>query len=315
MAAAVEHSEIERIPLLVLGGGSNMLVSDAGFDGLVVQVAIKGICAVEEDGTQVLTAGAGEDWDGFVSYCVERNLGGVECMSGIPGFVGAAPVQNIGAYGQEVSESIVSVRCYDRQTGNFTTLRSEECGFAYRKSIFNSELTGRYIIVSVRFRLVFNGTPKAAYGDLRSFFGSREPDLKEMRDAVISIRRAKSMVIDPNDPNSMSAGSFFKNPLVPAAKYEEIAASFGGQEVPHFTSEGGLVKIPAAWLIEKSGFHKGFRFERASISSRHTLAIINRGGATAAEILGLKDLIVHGVKEQFGIELVPEPTFVGFSLT
>jgi len=316
VAAAVEYSEKEGIPLLVLGGGSNMLVSDAGFDGLVTQVAIKGIVANDEgpDGRKrILTVGAGEDWDGFVSYCVKRKLAGIECLSGIPGLVGAAPVQNIGAYGQEVSETIVSVCCFDRKTSSFVTLASGECGFAYRKSIFNSERSGRYIIVSVRFRLMVDGKPKVAYGDLRSHFGDRDPDLQEMREAVISIRRAKSMVIDPDDPNSMSAGSFFKNPLVPAAKFGEVSAEFPGQEVPHFKAEGGLVKVPAAWLIEKAGFQKGYRFKNASISSRHTLAIINSGGATATEIIGLKDLIVQAVKEQFGIELVPEPTFVGFS--
>ncbi|MBK9155824.1 MAG: UDP-N-acetylmuramate dehydrogenase [Chloracidobacterium sp.] len=314
-AAAVEFSESEGIPLLVLGGGSNMLVSDAGFDGLVMQVAIKGILAEDGSGgeTRVLTVGAGEDWDGFVSYCVERDLAGIECLSGIPGLTGAAPVQNIGAYGQEVSETIVSVRCFDRKTRSFVTLGNDECGFAYRKSIFNSDQAGRYIIVSVRFRLAVNGRPKIAYGDLRSHFGGREPELREMREAVIAIRRAKSMVIDPEDPNSLSAGSFFKNPIVPKVKYEAIAASFDGQEVPHFNAEGGLVKIPAAWLIERAGFHKGYRFKNASISSRHTLAIINSGGATAAEIVGLKDLIVRGVKDRFGVELLPEPTFVGFS--
>jgi len=316
VAAAIEHSESEGIPLLVLGGGSNMLVSDAGFDGLVMQVAIKGISAEDEgrDGKmQTLAVGAGEDWGGFVSYCVDRNLAGVECLSGIPGLVGAAPVQNIGAYGQEVSETIISVRCYDRATGSFVTLSTDECGFAYRKSIFNTERSGRYIIVAVRFRLIVNGRPKVAYADLLSHFAGRDPDLKEMRKAVISIRRAKSMVIDPDDPNSKSAGSFFKNPMVPAAKYREISAAFPGEEVPHFKGEGRMVKVPAAWLIEKAGFHKGFRLKNASISSRHTLAIINSGGATAAEILGLMDLIVRGVKDRFGIELLPEPTFIGFS--
>ncbi|MGE0247506.1 MAG: UDP-N-acetylmuramate dehydrogenase, partial [Pyrinomonadaceae bacterium] len=313
VAAAVEYSEIEGIPLLVLGGGSNMLVSDAGFEGLVMQVAIKGI-SVEDEGPdkqmRVLNVGAGEDWDGFVAYCVERDLAGVECLSGIPGLTGAAPVQNIGAYGQEVSETIVSVRCFDRESRSFTKLGNDECGFAYRKSTFNSDQTSRYIIVSVRFRLIVSGTPKIAYGDLRSHFGGREPDLREMREAVISIRRAKSMVIDPDDPNSKSAGSFFKNPLVSADTYREISAAFPVHEVPHFKGEGGSIKIPAAWLIEKAGFPKGYRFKNASISSRHTLAIINSGGATTAEIIGLKDLIVQAVKERFGIELVPEPTFV-----
>lgn len=322
LAAAIDHARRHDLDVLVMGGGSNMLVSDAGFDGMAIQVAMKGIeldstyaNSGEKDRIVNVTAHAGEDWDGFVAYCVDRDLAGVECLSGIPGFVGGTPVQNVGAYGQEVSETIVSVRCLDRESGRLVDLSNADCGFAYRTSIFNNTLNNtlrdRYVVTSVTFGLTAGGRPKVQYKDLKNFFADRDPGLVETRAAVLKIRAAKSMVIDRNDPNSKSAGSFFKNPVVDRERFDEIASRFGREAVPHF-DVGEMVKIPAAWLIEKAGFGKGFSMGNAGISSNHSLALINRGGATAAEIVRLKDAIVGAVEDRLGIRLTPEPVFVGF---
>ena len=296
----------EGLPVFVLGGGSNVLISDKGFTGLVIQIALRGV--VEDDST--VSAAAGENWDSLVAYCVSEKLAGLECLSGIPGTVGGTPVQNVGAYGQEVSETIVSVRCYDRAKDAIVELTNEQCGFSYRTSIFNTSERDRYVVLAVVYSLTKNGRPKIAYKDLVDHFANRDPSLAETREAVLSIRRLKSMVIDPGDSNRRSAGSFFKNPIVDAEKFESIAERYSSQ-VPHFPSSNGNIKIPAAWLIEKAGFHKGFVMGNAGISTKHTLAIINRGGATAAEIIALQSSIQSAVSETFGIELIPEPVFIG----
>ncbi len=306
IVGAFEHAERTDRRVFILGGGSNILVSDRGFDGLVIHVRPKGIVA---DGP-VITAQAGEDWDPFVEFCVDRNLGGIECLSGIPGFVGGTPVQNVGAYGQEVSETIVTVRCFDRTAGEMVVLNNSDCGFTYRKSIFNSSECGRYIVVSVTYRLNEGGETNINYKDLREHFKDRVPSLSEVRSGVLRIRREKSMVIDRDDPNSRSAGSFFKNPVVECDVLDRIA-SMVGVPVPHFPF-AEKVKIPAAWLIEQAGFRKGFQLGKAGISANHSLAIINRGGATAAEIVELKERIQDTVEEKFGILLQSEPVFVGF---
>jgi UDP-N-acetylmuramate dehydrogenase len=305
---AFEYAKRDSLETFVLGGGSNVLVSDRGFEGLVVRNAIRGI--TQEDA--VITAAAGEDWDEFVSFCVAKELAGIECLSGIPGFVGGTPVQNVGAYGQEVSETIESVRCFDRRSDEFVELPNEQCGFDYRKSVFNSDKRGRYVVISVTYRLSPGGEAKIVYKDLKDHFGENRPTLLETRDAVLRIRRAKSMVIDPLDPNSRSAGSFFKNPIVAAELVEGIAEELMIQTVPHFRVNDTEVKIPAAWLIENAGFSRGFVHGNAGISSNHTLAIVNRGGAAASEIVSLKNLIQNAVLERFGIDLRPEPVFVGF---
>lgn len=315
VVAALRHTRENTLDVFVLGGGSNLLVSDDGFDGLVLQVAISGVENVVSTNPQSairtpqLVAGAGEDWDRFVAYCVDRDLAGVECLSGIPGFVGGTPVQNVGAYGQEVSETIVSVRCIDRKSNEIVELSNADCGFAYRTSIFNSTERDRYVVLSVTYKLTHGGEPKIAYKDLTDLFDGRTPSLQQVRDAVLKIRREKSMVIDDADPNSRSAGSFFKNPIVEISKFEELKRAH--ESVPHF-GFGDKVKIPAAWLIENAGFHKGYVFGNAGISTNHTLAIINRGNATAAEIIALKDKIQTAVTAKFDITLVPEPVFVGF---
>ena len=329
---ALMFAESKGLPVFVLGGGSNVLIADAGFNGLVLQIALKGIMLSEpgtvptglnvafknpvatalgsDTSTPVfVTAKAGVDWDDFVEYCVENSLAGVECLSGIPGFVGGTPVQNVGAYGQEIAETIVSVRCFDRTQKKIVTLTNTECGFTYRTSIFNSTKRDRYVVLSVTFALEKGGTAKIVYKDLIERFGERQQSLAEVRDAVLQIRRSKSMVIDRNDPNSQSAGSFFKNPIISKEKLMELRIGYEG--IPSFEF-GSSVKIPAAWLIENAGFGKGFTLGPAGISTNHTLAIVNRGGSSAAEILSLKDEILQAVEINFGILLQPEPVLVGF---
>lgn len=313
---ALEYARHNKLPVFILGGGSNVLISDEGFDGLVLQIALKGVSVGEEKNKIVwVNAQAGENWDELCKISVEKNLQGIECLSGIPGLVGGTPVQNVGAYGQEVSETILKVKCFDRKSGNFVELTNAECGFAYRTSIFNTNEKNRFIVLNVTFALRLGGDPKIVYRDLINRFGDTKPDLKETRDAVLKIRGEKSMIIAADDPNSQSAGSFFKNPIVALERLTEIekyAASLGFESVPHFKVDESRVKIPAAWLIEKSGFQKGYDFGRAGLSTRHTLAIVNRGNATAKDILNLKEKIQSAVKKHFNVELMPEPIFVGF---
>lgn len=307
---ALRFAHEKRLDVVVLGGGSNVLISDNGFDGVVIHIATQGVEFTEAGDRVVATVQAGEDWDGFVAKCVELNLAGVECLSGIPGYVGGTPVQNVGAYGQDVSETIVSVRCLDREGLAIIELINEDCCFSYRKSIFNSTKFGRYIVLGVKFSLKKDGDPKVGYKDIREHFGERRPTLAEVRAAVLAIRRSKSMVIDADDPNSRSAGSFFKNPIVGIEVLGAIRQSF--PEVPSYNVDAKSVKLPAAWLIENAGFHKGYILEDAGISSKHTLALINRGLATSEQIVKLKDKIQDEVESRFGVRLEPEPIFVGF---
>jgi UDP-N-acetylmuramate dehydrogenase len=303
---AFKYAESRNLDVFILGGGSNVLISDDGFDGLVLQIGLKGIKRNEN----FVTAQAGEDWDNFVAYCVENNLAGIECLSGIPGFVGGTPVQNVGAYGQEVFETIESVRCLDRETCEIIELENNECGFAYRTSIFNTIAKNRYIVLSVTYNLKPNGEPKITYADLQKYFGNRTPTLPETRQAILEIRAAKSMVINENDVNSRSAGSFFKNPIVSNEKFTEMCKNFGDM-IPNYKYNGEKVKIPAAWLIEKSGFNKGYRLGKVGLSSKHTLALVNYENGTAADIVQLKNEIQAKVAERFLVELQPEPIFVG----
>lgn len=312
---AVLFAKKIKLPLFVLGGGSNVLISDGGFNGLVLKISLKGIFAVQNKSEISVTAQAGEDWDKFVEFCVGQNLQGVECLSGIPGTVGATPVQNVGAYGQEVSETIVSVRVLERDSGKVFEMSNADCEFTYRTSIFNTTRKDKFIVLAVTFSLKSNGEPKIVYKDLQQFFNGKKPNLNDTRNAVLQIRAAKSMVIDENDPNSKSAGSFFKNPVVTNKKYEEVkqaAKRFGIESVPYFFVDEESVKIPAAWLIENSGFYKGFKLGGAGISSNHSLAIINTGKARANDIIALKDEIQTKVLEKFGVWLKPEPVFIGF---
>jgi len=317
---ALEFAEQNDLNVFILGGGSNVLIADEGFDGLVLQIVLKGISVSrEKDNIFFVEAQAGEDWDEFVKFCVEKNLQGVECLSGIPGFIGGTPVQNVGAYGQEVSETIVLVKVLERTSGKIFEMTNRQCGFGYRKSIFNTKEKNRFIVLAVTFALIQNGEPKIIYKDLKDFFGIKKPSLKETREAVLQTRRAKSMVIDSQDPNSKSAGSFFKNPLVTKKQYAKITAQAEqsgaisrNENLPNFEVSENQLKIPAAWLIEKSGFQKGFKLGNVGISTNHTLAIVNFGGATAQEILNLKGKIQDKVLKDFAVELIPEPIFIGF---
>jgi UDP-N-acetylmuramate dehydrogenase len=312
VAEAVRWATERGLPLFVLGGGSNLLVSDAGFPGLVVQIAIKG---VRDCGDGRFEVGAGEVWDEFVDQMVKGRMQGVECLAGIPGSVGGTPVQNVGAYGQEVAETIASVRVFDRETAEFCELDRAACKFRYRKSLFNTDEPGRYIVTRVEFRLHPFGQAQVTYGDIKRYFSqfAELPDLEAVASAVREIRQAKGMLIVHGDPDCRSAGSFFKNPVVPADRLGEVAAAaaVGEEAVPHWAAGDGLVKLSAAWLIERAGFNKGFADGAAGISSRHTLALINRGGATAADIEKLQGRIQNGVRRKFGVELEREPVFLG----
>lgn len=308
LIAAIQFAEERGLPVFILGGGSNVLVSDEGFPGLVVRVAIHGI-----EWSEQVTVGAGENWDNFVRQCVERNLAGVECLSGIPGLVGGTPVQNVGAYGQEVSETITRVRAFDRQQKQIVELRNAECGFSYRTSIFNSTERNRYVVLAVSFALKTNGEPALRYPDVKNYFAGRndQPSLAEIRQAIIEIRSRKGMVIVPDDPDCRSAGSFFKNAILSAEAFVKLEAT-AHERPPSFPAADGKVKVPAAWLIEHAGFQRGYAKGRAGISSKHTLAIINRGSATASEVWALVNEIQERVAEKFGVWLMPEPIFVGF---
>lgn len=310
---AVDFAVTRQLPLFVLGGGSNLVVSDAGWPGMCLRIAILGM---NQNGRGRYEVGAGEDWDGFVAAAVEAGFGGLECLSGIPGTVGGTPVQNVGAYGQEVSETIVSVRVLDLRSGATGELSNAECAFAYRTSLFNNSERGRYIVLRVSFRLKAGATPHIEYADLKRYFSSRSgvPSLQETRQAVREIRRSKAMLLVEGDPDVHSAGSFFKNPVISEAQFQLLnqRPALNGKQIPSYPAGDGLRKVSAAWLVENAGFHKGYTRGNAGISSKHTLAIVNRGAATAADIIALKDEIQRGVLESFGIALHPEPVFLGF---
>jgi UDP-N-acetylmuramate dehydrogenase len=316
VAAGVHWAGEQGLPLFVLGGGSNIVVADEGFPGLVLRMELRGLNLVEEpDGIIALEAAAGEDWDQAVELAVSRNLAGIECLSGIPGTVGGTPVQNVGAYGQEVSETLVWVRALDRRSGCVVTLSNADCRFSYRQSIFNTAQPERYVVLAVTYRLRRNGEPALGYADLqKELAGTPTPSLAQVRDAVRRIRERKAMLLVPGDPDGHSAGSFFKNPVVSRAHFERIQGTAPGP-VPHYPAgrDETQVKLAAAWLIENAGFRKGCTRGRVGISSKHTLALVNRGGASARELLALAREIQDGVNQKFGIELRPEPIFVGFS--
>jgi UDP-N-acetylmuramate dehydrogenase len=310
--AAVEFASTRKLRLFVLGGGSNLLVSDAGFDGLVLRIALRGIQAQGP----VLSVSAGEDWDGLVARSVDAGLSGIECLSGIPGTVGGTPVQNVGAYGQEVSRTIRTVRVFDRTTREWTDLSNAECGFAYRRSRFNQGPDrDRFIVSRVSYALEKNVPAAVTYADLKHYFKNRgvaEPCLGQVREAVLHIRLGKGMVVDPENPERRSAGSFFKNPVIASSELSRIAAAVDvpEPEVPRYPAGPGEVKLPAAWLLERAGFVKGYRMGAAAVSTRHTLALANQGGATASDIVELRDTIQSRVRQLFGISLEPEPVWV-----
>jgi UDP-N-acetylmuramate dehydrogenase len=315
IAAAIAFAGERRLPLFVLGGGSNLLVSDAGFSGLVLRIALRGIASTQQDGRLIVSAAAGEDWDGFVAYAVAADGAGVECLSGIPGTVGGTPVQNVGAYGQEVSQTIVTVRAFDRKSAEFVDLPAASCGFTYRRSIFNSTQREHYVVSRVDYALRQGSPANFVYADLARFFAARNvvaPTLGEVRDAVRSIRAQKGMLIVPGDADCRSAGSFFKNPIVPVTVLDSLAQELGIEKrsIPAYPAQEGEVKLSAAWLIERAGFQKGYALGNAGISSRHTLALINRGGASAAEVTALRDKVIDVVGSRFAVRLEPEPVWL-----
>ena len=297
-------------PLLVLAGGSNLVVADAGFPGTVVHITSRGVRA---DGN-VLEVAAGEPWDPLVERCVAEGHAGFECLSGIPGSVGATPIQNVGAYGQEVAETIVSVRTYDRKLGTVLEVGADECGFSYRSSAFK-RTPGRWVVLAVTFELEPRPDSKPVrYGELARALGIAEggrAPLADVRAAVLALRRRKGMVIDPDDPDSVSAGSFFTNPVVDPAAFAELELR-AGERLPRFPQPDGRVKTSAARLIERAGFARGYGDPRTvAISHKHTLALTNRGNGTTAQLVALAREIATGVREAFGVELVPEPVFAG----
>lgn len=313
---AVAFARSRGLPLFVLGGGSNLVISDRGWDGLVLQIGIEGIVQRESDGKVVCEVGAGMEWDDFVSRAVAQRCSGVECLSGIPGSVGGTPVQNVGAYGQEVSGTIVSVLAFDLAESAIRELAANECGFAYRSSIFNSSQPGRHVILRVTYALEPNGMPSLRYADLQKYFAGRDgtPTLTKVSDAVRTIRASKGMLIVRGDPDSRSAGSFFKNPVLTGHEYEVLLgrAMERNLQVPSYPALAQQHKISAAWLVENSGFCKGYSIGNVGISSKHALALVNRGGATAVEILALKDEIQAKVEHAWGVRLETEPVLVGF---
>ena len=366
--AAVRAADRRDEPLLVLGGGSNLVISDDGFPGTVIQVATKGIHRTTDPGAGpdaagpgqaepgapvTLTVAAGEDWDTVVASSVAADLAGLECLSGIPGLAGATPIQNVGAYGQEVADTITRVRAYDRATAEVVDLAAADCGFGYRTSAFKRSITppavtGRFVVLGVTFQLTSDRLSQPLrYAELAGALGldaarqdEGRPDegaqgegarapLGDVRSAVLRLRRGKGMVLDPGDPDSRSAGSFFTNPVLDAGQFAALRQvvdqrSGPGVPIPQFPAEPGQVKVSAAWLIGQAGFHKGYQGARraddgrpgpaAHISTKHTLALVNPGDARTADVIGLAREIRDQVRDLFGIELASEPVLVGVSL-
>lgn len=310
LAFAGEHS----LAVHVLGGGSNTVFADEGFAGVVIQIQLSGVAFTD---TGVVEAAAGEIWDSFVVATLARGWAGLECLSGIPGLVGATPMQNVGAYGQDVSEVIERVVALDRLNGQLVTFSNADCQFAYRSSCFKQADANRYIITAVHFRLRPSGAATIRYPQVAQELGTQEPTLEHVRQAVLALRRRKSMVVDSDDPNTRSCGSFFMNPIIPKQQLADLQKTY--PSIPFFTGEenptavvswtGSHVKIPAAWLVEQSGFSKGLRRDGVGISSNHPLALINRNGTTE-QLLRLAQDVQTVVHQKFGIELAPEPVFV-----
>ena len=307
----------QGVPFRVMGGGSNLVVADEGVDGLVVRVGLRGLETRLTGGMIELTAAAGEVWDDLVRRTVGQGWAGLECLSGIPGLVGATPMQNVGAYSQEVSDTVVAVRALDTLSGAVTTLSVGECGFGYRDSRLKSGEPGRFVVLAVTYRLEPEGQPCVRYADVARDLAARgipSPTLADVRETVLAVRRSKSMVLDaPDDPNRRSCGSFFTNPIVPASDVARVETLTGDRTMPRWPQPDGRVKLSAAWLIERTGFRRGEPGGPVGLSTRHALAIVARDGARAQDVVDLARRIQSEVERRFGVRLTPEPMLWGFS--
>jgi UDP-N-acetylmuramate dehydrogenase len=316
LVTAVSWAKSKGLPVFVLGGGSNVVVSDAGFDGLVIHVASRGIRSQVSGTIAELTVAAGEPWDSFVLQSVQKGWAGIECLGGIPGQVGSTPIQNVGAYGQDVAETISRIRVLDRSTMNVEWMAAKDLAFSYRDSILRRQLQ-RWVVLDVVFHLSVSGIASARYAELqRSLAHLPVPSLQNVHDTVIELRKRKSMVLDANDPNTRSAGSFFTNPLVDqatAAHVVHVAQNAFGPtvEVPQWSQPDGRVKLAAGWLIERAGFNRGYRKGPVGISSNHALALVHHGGGQTADLLALARQVRKGVHDTFGVQLDAEPILVG----
>ncbi len=315
VAEALAFAKGLNLDIFTLGGGSNLLISDNGFPGLVINNKIKGLASRRNGDGILVTANAGHDWDAFTKFCTEHNWQGVECLSGIPGTVGAAPVQNIGAYGQNAENVVEEVRAIDISTGAPAILDSRECKFGYRKSIFNTSASGRYIITGVTFRLAASAYPNVTHHDLKRYFSSTANiTLAQVRDAVLNIRSTKGLLVLNGYERLNSAGSFFKNPVVSGDLFERVEKTvrdMGGCANWYWPQPSGEVKISAACLIQTAGFIRGYRTGNVGISPWHTLALINYGNATACEVIAFARQVQEQVREKFCITLKPEVQCIG----
>lgn len=323
---ALAWARARGLPVTILGGGSNAVVSDAGIDGLVIAMALRGVEYVTRGDRVQVTAMAGEPWDSLVAATVERDLAGLECLSGIPGLAGATPIQNVGAYGQEVSQTLVSVRVLGRENLQVRDLSPDACAFRYRDSAFKRR-PDRYVVLSVTFELTLGGAPTLAYAELSRALeaagcgeGGCEASLSDVRDAVLALRARKSMLLSPRDDNRRSAGSFFTNPIVSKADAErvkQLAVEAGvverAEQVPAYPMDDGRVKLAAGFLVEHAGFSKGLRRGAFGISSNHALCLVHHGGGDTAGLVALAREVRDGVRARFGVELSPEPVFLGFA--
>ncbi len=326
---ALRWASQEREPVAVLGGGSNLVIADEGFAGLVLRIGLRGVERARQGGRVLLTARAGEPWDELVATAIDEDLAGLECLSGIPGLVGATPIQNVGAYGQEIADTLEHVEVFDRLAQRAQRLNASQCAFAYRDSLFK-HTPDRYVVLSVTFALRPHGRPTLRYAELTRALdldvgadiqtsGASAPSLSQVRKTVIALRRGKSMVIDPSDENRRSAGSFFTNPIVTSERASEVVARAKAlgvvqhdDEVPRYPQSDGRVKLAAGFLIERAGVKKGERTGQVGISSRHALSLVHHGGGRARELIALAEHVRARVHAAFGVTLEPEPVFLGF---
>jgi UDP-N-acetylmuramate dehydrogenase len=314
LGAALDWAVKRRVGVQMLGDGSNIVVADEGCDALVIRNRLRGIEAKASDRETLVTVASGEAWDDFVALTVERGWAGLECLSGIPGRVGATPIQNVGAYGQEVGQRVRSVRALDRVTGRRVDLLASTCRFGYRDSLFRSREPGRYVMLSVTFALTPGGEPRVDHPELARTLGEdSRGSLAHVRTAVLELRRRKSMLLDPADENHRSCGSFFVNPVVDDATWKGVERRLGNGATPAYPQPDGRIKLAAGWLVEKAGFGRGTRDGKVGVSTKHALALVCHEGATAVALVRFARRIREAVRECSGVELTPEPIFWGFS--